>query len=78
MISSNEIKLLKSLSQKKYRYQHKFFLVEGSRLIEELINQHKQILCYVTSDTHDPILRTPETRIKNFYINKLLALLTLF
>ena len=51
MITSNEIKLLKSLSQKKYRYEHKLFLVEGLRLIEELINSKHNIIKIWTTDT---------------------------
>ncbi len=51
MITNNEIKLLKSLSQKKYRYQHKLFLVEGLRLIEELINSNHKIIKIWTSDS---------------------------
>ena len=51
MITSNEIKLLKSLSQKKYRYQHKLFLVEGLRLVEELINSNHNIIKIWTTDT---------------------------
>ena len=50
MISSNEIKLLKSLSQKKYRYQHNCFLVEGLRIIEELINSNYNIRKIWTTD----------------------------
>ena len=43
MITNKEIKFLKSLSYKKYRYEHKLFLVEGLRLIEELLNSHSTI-----------------------------------
>ena len=50
MISNNEIKLLKSLSQKKYRYQHNCFLVEGSRIIEELMNSNYNIRKIWTTD----------------------------
>ena len=42
MISNNEIKLLKSLSQKKYRYQHKQFIAEGLRIIQELIRSNQK------------------------------------
>jgi len=54
--------------------EHKGYYPNFEGLIEELISEHKQMLCYVTSDPHDPILRISEPRIKNFYINKLLAL----
>jgi len=38
VITNNEIKILKSLSHKKYRDEHKLFLVEGLRLIKELVH----------------------------------------
>lgn len=38
MVSRNEIKLITSLSQKKYRYKHKLFVAEGLKLVTELIN----------------------------------------
>ena len=41
-------------------------------LIERLIGEHNRTLCYVTSDAGDPILRRSESRIKTFYLNKLL------
>ena len=36
------IKLLKSLSQKKFRYQHKQFIAEGLRIIQELIKSKQE------------------------------------
>jgi TrmH family RNA methyltransferase len=38
-LSKNEIKLVKSLQIKKYREAHSLFVVEGIKLVEELINQ---------------------------------------
>ncbi|MEE8566534.1 MAG: CDP-glycerol glycerophosphotransferase family protein [Candidatus Bipolaricaulota bacterium] len=43
-------------------------------LVEELIGEHKQSLCYVTSDPNDPILQTSESRIRAFYVSKLLPI----
>lgn len=37
MITKNEIKFIKSLQQKKYRNQHKCFIVEGEKMINELV-----------------------------------------
>ena len=81
MISSNEIKLLKSLSQKKYRYQHKFFLVEGSRLIEELINSNYKIKKIWTTDNflnnhpkiRDNIKESDYSLIDEKYFNQILS-----
>ena len=41
-MTNNEIKFLKSLSQKKYRYKHKQFLVEGLRVINESIKSNQK------------------------------------
>jgi hypothetical protein len=41
---------------------------------EELVDKHKQPLCYVTSDPNHPILQTTKPLIKSFYLNKLLPL----
>lgn len=43
-------------------------------LIDKLIGEHKRTLSYITSDPYDPILNKSESRIKVFYLNKLLAL----
>ena len=34
--------------------EHKGYYPNFEGLIEELISEHKQMLCYVTSDPHDP------------------------
>jgi YidC/Oxa1 family membrane protein insertase len=41
-------------------------------LIEQLTVAHNQSLCYVTSDPNDPIFQILDSRIKTFYLNKLL------
>ena len=51
MITNKEIKLLKSLSQKKYRYKYKQFLIEGLRIVEELIrSNHKPLKIWTTEE----------------------------
>ncbi len=47
-------------------------------LIEKLISKHNRTLCYVTSDPNDAILQTPESRIRTFYLNKLLPFFMAF
>lgn len=37
MLSRNELKLLRSLQQKKYRREHKLFIVEGTKSIAEVL-----------------------------------------
>ena len=43
MISKNQIKLLRSLKIKKYREQNQKTLLEGVRLIDEVLNSNAQI-----------------------------------
>ena len=43
MISKNKIKILRSLSTKKGRLLHKMILLEGKRLIEEVLSEKNQI-----------------------------------
>jgi len=51
MITKNQIKFLRSLSQKKYRIQSQKFLVEGKRIVKELIESSALIdQIYVTED----------------------------
>ena len=37
-ISKNQLKLITSLSQKKYRQKHKLFVAEGVKVVNELLN----------------------------------------
>jgi len=43
MISKNTIKLIKSLEQKKFRIKEKAFIVEGDKIVSELINSKFKI-----------------------------------
>lgn len=43
MVSKNQIKLITSLQQKKYRKEHKLFFAEGKKVICELINASFQL-----------------------------------
>lgn len=58
--------------------EHEGYYPYFEGLIEKLIGEHKQNLCYVTSDPDDPILQTSELRIKTFYLSKLLPLFMAF
>lgn len=40
MISKADSKFIRSLKQKKYRQEHKSFVVEGEKLVKELLNSH--------------------------------------
>jgi len=51
--------------------EHEGYYPYFEGLIKKLI-EHGQTLCYITSDPNDPILQNPESRIKTFYLNRLL------
>lgn len=51
MLTKNQIKLIVSLSQKKFRNQHRLFVVEGKKGIEEFLNSSFELhYVYTTSD----------------------------
>ena len=50
MITKNQIKFFKSLSQKKYRNENKKFLIEGKRIVDELIKSNYEIDQIIVSD----------------------------
>lgn len=53
MVSKNEIKLITSLTQKKYRYKHLLFVAEGKKLVKDIINSDYKIKQLYTTDKDD-------------------------
>ena len=49
-LTNNEIKLIKKLKDKKYRKSEGLFLVEGSKICEELLNSNYEIKYTITSN----------------------------
>lgn len=49
-LSKNQIKLITSLKQKKYRQLHGFFVVEGIKTINELLNSNIQLHALYTTE----------------------------
>ena len=43
MITKNQIKLIRSLSQKKNRKKHKLFVAEGSKVVDELLSSNLEL-----------------------------------
>ena len=62
MLSNSEIKLINSLAIKKYRKNHKSFIIEGERLVSEAIQSNiiiKQLYItdeFVAKPQHDPLM----------------------
>ncbi|APY11892.1 RNA methyltransferase [Seonamhaeicola sp. S2-3] len=51
MLSKNQIKLITSLKQKKYRQQHGLFVVEGVKTINELLQSNLKLHALYTTET---------------------------
>ncbi|MGJ8733256.1 MAG: TrmH family RNA methyltransferase [Cellulophaga sp.] len=52
MVSKSQIKFIKNLQQKKYRTEHKLFVVEGVKTVKELVKANiKPYAIYTTSST---------------------------
>ena len=52
-ISKNQLKIITSLSQKKYRQKHKLFIAEGVKVVNELLNSTFEIdTLFATEDYH--------------------------
>ena len=49
-ISKNEIKLIRSLQQKKFRIQENLFVIEGRKAVEEALGFAKKVLKVFTTD----------------------------
>ena len=58
--------------------EHKDYYPYFEGLIKKLIDKYDQTLCYITSELDDPLLQKSESRIKSFYLNKLLPFFIAF
>ncbi len=69
-ISKNQLKLITSLSQKKYRQKHNLFIAEGIKVVNELLNSSFEVATlFCTNDydanlPEDKIVRIEETDLK--------------
>ena len=50
MVSKSQIKLIKSLSQKKFRNKHELFVVEGVKGIQEFLNSDFELVSLCTPE----------------------------
>lgn len=49
-LSKNQLKLITSLRQKKYRQKHQFFIAEGVKVVDEYLNSDFQVKQLFTTD----------------------------
>jgi RNA methyltransferase, TrmH family len=77
MVSKNQIKLITSLVQKKYRKQHQLFLAEGIKVIEELLKSNvalEHLFC--TKPMFEAVSESKKTIISETELKKISALTT--
>ncbi len=71
-ISKNQLKLITSLSQKKYRQKHKLFIAEGVKVVQELLNSSFSVeALFCTDDFSTDISKDKIIRISDTELNKI-------
>ncbi len=77
MVSKNQIKLITSLQQKKYRKEHKLFFAEGRKVIQELIHSNFELeYLFSTSEIFSEINPNKVNLILESDLKKISALST--
>lgn len=77
MLSKNQIKLISSLQQKKYRFANQLFFAEGIKVIQELVKSNFELEhLYTTQEDFKEIRSDKRTRITESELNKISALST--
>ena len=76
-ISKNQVKLLTSLSQKKYRLKHKLFIAEGVKVVSELLKSSFEVeTLFCTNDFNKDISDEKVVRISEEDLKKISNLKT--
>ncbi|MFK7050485.1 MULTISPECIES: RNA methyltransferase [Flavobacterium] len=77
MLSKNQIKLVSSLHQKKYRKEYGLFLAEGIKVIQELLASKFELEhLYMTENLLDDLPAKFKTVVSTVELNKMSALTT--
>jgi TrmH family RNA methyltransferase len=77
MVSKNQIKLITSLQQKKYRKQHQLFFAEGVKCVQELIDANYEIhSLFTTQNDFTNISKDKLHTISTAELKKISALAT--
>jgi TrmH family RNA methyltransferase len=75
MVSKNQIKLITSLQQKKYRIANQLFFAEGVKVIQELLQSNFELdHLYTTQDDFQEVIRSKKTLILENDLKKISAL----
>jgi len=77
MVSKNQIKLITSLQQKKYRFANKLFFAEGVKVIQELVQSNFELEhLYTTQNDFEDVSNVKKTLIHESDLKKISALST--
>lgn len=75
MLSKNQIKLITSLQQKKYRFANQLFFAEGIKVIQELLESNFELVhLYSTKDDFEDVANDIKTVISESDLKKISAL----
>ncbi|MGJ8592122.1 MAG: TrmH family RNA methyltransferase [Aquaticitalea sp.] len=74
MLTKNQIKLITSLSQKKFRNQHQLFLVEGKKGVEEFLNSGFELHHLFATKNEFQVEERQHTLIKEAELKKISTL----
>lgn len=77
MVSKNQIKLITSLQQKKYRFAHQLFFAEGIKVIQELVESNFELVhLFTTQNDFEKVSNEQKTIIPEADLKKITALAT--
>jgi TrmH family RNA methyltransferase len=77
MVSKNQLKLITSLQQKKYRLANKLFIAEGVKVIQELLESNFELEhLYTTQDDFEEVSNVKKSLIHENDLKKISALAT--
>jgi TrmH family RNA methyltransferase len=75
MVSKNQIKLISSLQQKKYRIAHQLFFAEGIKVIQELLESNFELeQLYTSQNDFEDVLSAKKTLVHETDLKKISAL----
>lgn len=75
MVSKNQIKLITSLQQKKFRSMHQLFVAEGIKVISELLQSNLELEhLYLTETLFEEVNREQKTIVSESDLKKMSAL----
>ena len=71
MLTKNQIKLIHSLSQKKFRVQHQIFVVEGVKVVQEFLNSNYKLVEVFSTDISYSKFSSNFTKVSSKELSKI-------